>query len=183
MLLALLAMALPTAALAGTITFETGTFMSGTITSTFRNPFTLQVVGDMNTITLDTSSLAVDGTHCTPTAPLCSFTSGTITVTHAGTPIFTSSLMNGTLSHTIVAGTLDLVSITGFLTTSATVLSGSAVSFTAFINLVHGGSLISPSTATVLIVSPIPEPGTLGLLGTGLIGLAGLVRLKLKFGR
>jgi len=29
-------------------------------------------------------------------------------------------------------------------------------------------------------LTPVPEPGTLGLLGTGLLGIAALVRQKLK---
>jgi len=44
------------------------------------------------------------------------------------------------------------------------------------------GSITSmhPPTATVSVVSVVPEPGTLGLLGTGLLGLAVTTRRKLK---
>jgi hypothetical protein len=36
------------------------------------------------------------------------------------------------------------------------------------------------SSGDTNIQTSVPEPGTLGLLGTGLVGLAGAVRRKLK---
>ncbi|PYX56166.1 MAG: hypothetical protein DMG76_15625 [Acidobacteria bacterium] len=36
------------------------------------------------------------------------------------------------------------------------------------------------SSGDTNIVTAVPEPGTLGLLGTGLIGVAGIVGRKLK---
>jgi len=46
------------------------------------------------------------------------------------------------------------------------------------ISILRGTSLLSG--AATLDVEPVPEPGTLGMLGTGLIGLAGMARRKLQ---
>ena len=44
------------------------------------------------------------------------------------------------------------------------------------------GSVGLSSGDTNLTLTAVPEPGTLGLLGTGLIGIAGLMRRKLRIG-
>ena len=74
-------------------------------------------------------------------------------------------------------------SLTGNVTgTWSNGTSGSGnISLTLFSgkNPFNGSALVS-SADTGFAGSAVPEPGTLGLLGTGLIGLAGVVRRKLK---
>ncbi len=55
------------------------------------------------------------------------------------------------------------------------IYNGATVS-AKIVQLRVGGGMVNGSTA----LGAVPEPGTLGLLGTGLLGLAGLVRLKSK---
>ena len=82
------------------------------------------------------------------------------------------TLANGTHNYTLTG------SITGTWYNGATV-SGATVQLTintgkGFFN---GSTKISSGDTNIVTV---PEPGTLGLLGTGLIGLAGVLRKKAK---
>jgi len=90
------------------------------------------------------------------------FTSGTWTMV---------TLANGTHNYTltgVLAGTLGSGYSTNGVTVQLTINTGKG-----FFN---GSTRISSGDTTVTV----PEPGSLGLFGTGLLGVAGLIRRKIK---
>ena len=130
---------------------------------------------------LTSGSLAMGGTFAA---------GGSFTITGCG--------CNGVPSGTIFTGTFDtpvtwqLVtladgthnyilsgSISGTWYTSATV-SGAITQLTINTGKGFFNGSTGISSGDISINGVVPEPGTLGLLGTGLAGIAGLVRRKLK---
>ena len=135
----------------GTVTFSTGAFVTGGPT-TF--PATIGAGGTF-TIMLNGSVMGVpSGTVFTGT-----FASGTWSqpggpgATH---PFTFSAFVNGTGNSSV---TISEVTMTGTIGPNGTIEGGS-------------GDIILSTT-------PVPEPGTLGLLGTGLVGLGGLLRKRI----
>jgi len=168
-LLAMLALALPTAALANTIDYQNfGTVAGGTATisgsATVGGSVSLgsQLTGINNTFGNLGWVQVTTGTLSSCGAGLC-FTGGTITITATGG----ATLFQGTFS----SGTVSVVNGVTFVNASLPFFGSGTVQISMGVGqagVVSGDTIITP------------EPGTLGLLGTGLVGLAGIVRRKMR---
>jgi hypothetical protein len=173
-LLALLALALPTAALADTIDYgNLGSIGGGTAIiggsasagSTYTLTSQLVSVLDVNTNALSQGALGwvsvTTGTLSACPSGLC-FTGGTLTITSAGgATLFQGTFTGGTVST--VLGTTWVQASLGSAGGTGQITFG-----VGRLGTISGDTIVTP------------EPSTLGLLGTGLIGLAGIVRRKMR---
>ena len=168
-LLALLAICLPTAAMAGslgvndytnagllgtsasvTVNGSGGIVISSELTTIVNSSGT--TTGNLGTVVVTLPNLG----SCTVN---CAFTGGQITITNNSSATLFKGSFNG--SATIIGSAIQVT----YALNGVPVIGGFQIS---------AGGVVSGDTIVT------PEPGTLGLLGTGLVGLAGIVRRKLR---
>ena len=196
LLMALLALALPMAAFASTSVDFTndGGVLSGSSAGLSLSGSELIAVNGLNGLGLVTGQL---GSLTFSTGSLTSGSlmggatfagGGNFVITGNGTSGITNGVIfNGTFSGPVTWTLITLANgthnytLTGSVTGTwynGTTVNGATVQLT--INTGHGffNGQTTVSSGDTNIVSTVPEPGTLGLLGTGLVGLAGALRRK-----
>ena len=190
--LVLLSLALPLAALADNVDFSNslGTLAGSSAGLTLTGSTLSEVVGlggngpvfgDLGTVSFSTGSLISGSLAGTATFA----SGGSFIITGNGTNgvpsgvIFSSkftSTVTWTYSSTLSNGS-EVFDISGTISGGSTIQGYAVLSSNGFATV--SGTLGSGNT----IISTVPEPGTLALLGAGLAGLAAMIRKKKLFGR
>jgi hypothetical protein len=175
-LLALLALALPIAASANTFDYAgvagVGGAPAATVNGSVTNNgsvsitlYSLSVNGGSFAAGTISISVNLGSTSCGPGC--LNITSGTVKIWNASsTLLFSGNFSSGSATQVGNGAQGTVINLQG-ITTGGTTIAG-------VFNLGRAGWGGSSDTFVT------PEPGTLGLLGTGLVGLAGIVRRKLR---